>query len=180
MPCRGWSGFTIQKIVDLLKAPKDPGTLMLSLVREETARLTLNLIAGKIIYKKIELDMMPARLALYAFFAMQKKDCPLETESCGNCTDCFIDIQTVFEKQKQITGLYRKVCGTRPVNEMSDSGITALSADNFNSYKSRIKENFQKKFGPYAVKKLEITSVGTRPNTRYGIMMNKSKIEIVY
>lgn len=77
---------------------------MLSLIREETARLTLNLIAGKIIYKKIELDMMPARLALYAFFAMQKKECPLETESCGNCTDCFIDIQTVFEKQEQITG----------------------------------------------------------------------------
>jgi len=60
---------------DLLKEPKDPGTLALSLIKEETSRLTVNLISGKIIYKKIEVDMMPAHLALYAFFAMQKKNC---------------------------------------------------------------------------------------------------------
>lgn len=60
---------------------------------------------GKIIYKGIELDMMPARMALYAFFALQKKNCSLEAENCGNCTECYIDTQTVFEKQVQITDL---------------------------------------------------------------------------
>jgi len=169
-----------QLSADLLKAPKDPGTLLLSLIKEDRSRLVVNLVSKKLVYKGLESDMMPARMALYAFFAMQKKNCTLETENCGNCTDCFIDIQAVFDRQDQITDLYRKVCGTRPVNEMSDSGITALNADNFNSYKSRIKENLQSWFGPYALKELEIASFGTRPNTQYGILMDKARIEIVY
>ena len=169
-----------QLSVDLLKEPKDPGTLMLSLIREETARLTVNLIESKITYKAMEADMMPAHLALYGFFAMQKKSCALETESCGNCTECFLDIQAVFEKQDQVTDLYRRLCGTRPLNEMSDSGITGLVPDNFNSYKSKIKDVFKNNFGPYALRELEIASVGARPNTRYGIMTDKSKIKIVY
>ena len=36
------------------------------------------------------------------------------------------------------------------------------------------------KFGPYALKELEIASAGTRPNTCYGILIDKAKIEIVY
>ncbi|MBW1847780.1 MAG: hypothetical protein JRJ27_11675 [Deltaproteobacteria bacterium] len=35
-------------------------------------------------------------------------------------------------------------------------------------------------FGSYILKDLEIASVGMRPNTRYGILMDKSRIEIVY
>ena len=70
--------------------------------------------------------------------------------------------------------------GTRPVNEMSDTGITGLNADNFNSYKSKIEENFLNRFGPYALKALEIASTGNRPSKRYGILMDKTKIEIVY
>lgn len=169
-----------QLSADLLKEPKAPGTLLLSLIREERSRLVVNLVSRKIIYKGLELDTNPTRLALYAFFAMQKRNCTLETTSCGNCSECFIEIQAVFDRQDQITDLYRKVCGTRPVNEMSDSGITNLNADNFQSYKSRVKEDLQKEFGPYALKELEIASVGTRPNTRYGILMDKAKIEIVY
>ena len=169
-----------QLSADLLKEPKDPGSLLLSLIREDVSRLTVNLITDKIAFKKLELDMMPAHMALYAFFVMQKKNCTQETESCGNCTECFLDIQTVFEKQDQITDLYRKVSGTRPINEMSDYGITGLDKNNFNSYKSKIKENLQRSFGPYALKDLEIASTGTRPNTRYGVLMDKAKIEIVY
>ena len=140
----------------------------------------MNLIAGKITYKEMELDMMPAHMALYAFFAIQKKNCSHDTKHCGNCTECFLDIQAVFEKQKQIADLYKKVCGTRPLNEMSHTGINNLNANNFNSYKSKIKENLQSRFGPYALKELEIASVGTRPNTCYGIHMDKAKLEIVY
>ena len=123
--------------------------------------------------------MMPARLAIYALFAMQKKDCKKETDDCERCTDCFIDIQTVFKKQDQITEFYRKICGARPLEEMSDTGIINLNADNFNMNKSRIKQALLSSFGLYALKDLEIASVGTRPNTRYGIMMDKNKIEIV-
>jgi hypothetical protein len=34
--------------------------------------------------------------------------------------------------------------------------------------------------GPYALKDMEISSEGTRPNIRYGIRMDEGKIEIVY
>ena len=165
---------------DMLREPKDPGTLALSLIREETSRLIVNLISGKIIYKKIEFDMMPAPLALYTFFAMQKKNCLKEVETCGNCIDCFLDIHSIYEKQGQINDLYSKISGSRPLNEMSDTGIINLSSDNFNAYKGKIKRNLLGRFGPYALKELEIASVGSRPNTRYGILIDKTKIEIVY
>ena len=35
-------------------------------------------------------------------------------------------IQSIYQKQDKITRLYKKVCGTRPIGEMSDSGITRL------------------------------------------------------
>lgn len=166
--------------VDMLKTPEDPGTLMLSIVKEGVSRLTVNLISGKIICKGQEMDLQPARMALYAFFVIQKKNCKKDVKTCGSCEDCFIDIQTVFDKQEQITELYGKVSGTRPLEEMSDTGITGLNADNFNSYKSRIKENLLYRFGPYALQDLEIAAIGKRPNKRYGILMDKGKMEIVY
>jgi len=165
---------------DFLKEPKDPGTLALSLIKEETFQLTVNLISGKIVYKKIEHDMMPAHLSLYAFFAMQKKNCLKEVETCGSCIDCFLDIQSIYEKQEQISDLYKRVSGSRLLEEMSDTGITGLSADNFNTYKAKIKSNLLGRFGPYALTELEIASKEKRPNTRYGIMMDRGRIEIVY
>jgi len=78
-----------------------------------------------------------------------------------------------------ITELYKKLCGTRPVEEMSDKGITCLDDRNFNSFKSKIKTNILNKFGPYALKDLEIASIGSRPGMKYGILTDKGKIEIV-
>ncbi len=174
--------FSIRKKLsdDFLKEPKDPATLMLSLIKEEKADLTVNLKICKIIYKTIEQDLMPARMALYAFFIMQKKNCSKRVESCDNCNECFIDMQSVFEKQAEITDIYKKTCGTRPLNEMKDGGITKLDNHNFMMYKSRIKENLLNRYGPHALKNLEIASVGSRPNTRYGIKMDKSAIEVVW
>jgi len=165
---------------DMLKKPSDPATLILSLIKEDECRLTVNLLEGKLVYKTVELDLMPARLALYAFFILQKKNCTKEVNTCGACTDCFLDIQGIYAGQDEITDLYRKLAGSRPLNEMSDTGITNLNVDNFNSYRSKIKGDLLKGFGPYALKELEISSEGTRPNTRYGIRMDKSRIEIVY
>jgi hypothetical protein len=63
---------------------------------------------------------------------------------------------------------------------MSDSDIINMNAENFTMYKSRIRQDLQKVFDHYALKDLEIASTGKRPNTRYGIGMDKGKIEIVY
>ena len=161
---------------DFLKEPKDPATLMLSLIKEEKPGLTVNLKNCKIIYKTLEQDLMPARMALYAFFIMQKKNCSKRVASCDNCNECFIDIQSVFEKQAEITDIYRKICGIRPLDEMKDGGIIKLDNHNFMMYKSRIKKDLLNRYGPYALKNLEIASVGSRPNTCYGIRMDKSAI----
>ena len=98
----------------------------------------------------------------------------------GVGTETQIISQEVYEKQDQITGLYRKISGTRPLGEMSDTGIINLNSNNFNMYKGKIKQDLLSRFGPYALRDLEIASVGSRPNTRYGIRMDRSRIEIVY
>jgi len=75
---------------DLLREPKDPATLMLSLVKETPVSLIIDLVHAKLIYKNLELDLMPARLALYAFFALQKKNCRKQITSCRSCSDCYL------------------------------------------------------------------------------------------
>ncbi|MFZ2634101.1 MAG: CRISPR-associated ring nuclease Csm6 [Desulfosalsimonadaceae bacterium] len=163
-----------------LKEPKDPGTLMLSLIRDPSPGLTVNMISRKIIYKTLELDMMPAHLALYVFFIQRKKDCTKKADACRDCRECFTDWQTLDELKDGITEIYRKICGPRPVDEMSDSGITNLTLENFNSLKSKIKTEILSKFGPYALKDMEIASIGSRPDTRYGILMDKGNIAVIY
>jgi CRISPR-associated protein Csx14 len=165
---------------NLLENPQDPGTLLLSLVREDVAVLTVNLIKRKIIYKTHELDMPPAWMALYAFFIFQKKSCTKNVSSCGDCSDCFQDLPSILERQNEITAFYHRLCKTRPVEEMSDTGIINLTPENFNSYKGKIKSHLRKRFGPYALPFLEISARGTRPNTCYGIQMDKKNIEFVY
>jgi CRISPR-associated protein Csx14 len=163
-----------------LKEPKDPATLMLSLIQDKPPRLTVNLITRKLIYKTLELDMMPAHLALYAFFVMQKKNCDKPMGPCGDCTDCFVDFQCLEKQRHLIADMYRKIGGSRPVDEMSTTGIIGLTLENFNSFKSKIKAELAARFGPYALKDLEIASIGARPDTRYGILMDKTMIEVVY
>ncbi|RLB94190.1 MAG: TIGR02584 family CRISPR-associated protein, partial [Deltaproteobacteria bacterium] len=128
----------------MLTEPRDPATLMLSLVKEKPYRLTVDLSSSKLIYKNVELDMMPAKLAIYAFFALQKKDCKKEATSCRGCTDCFLDIQDIFERQQEIGDLYRKIAGMREFSEMSKSGILGLNAENFNSYKAKIRKDLER------------------------------------
>ena len=164
---------------DLMREPKDPATLMAALVKEEPYSLTVDLPSAKLIYKGIELDMMPARLALYAFFALQKKNCQKPDVSCRGCTDCFLSVTAIFERQDMLTDLYRRMAGTRPLEEMSDSGITSLTAWNFNSYKAKIRKDLERRFGLYALPELSIESVGKRPDTKYGIQIEKEKIRIL-
>lgn len=165
---------------DMLEEPKDPATLMLSLVREEPYHLTIDLPSGKVAFKNLEFDMMPARLALYAFFAMQKKECKKDVNTCRHCTECFLDINGIYDRQEQITELYKKISGRKAPAEMSDSGILNLNAENFNSYKSRIKDDLKKGFGLYAISELAIESVGNRPDTKYGIKIDRDKIRIIF
>jgi CRISPR-associated protein (TIGR02584 family) len=163
----------------MLQEPSDPATLMLSLVREEPPHLVIDLPAFKVTYKKLELDMMPSRMALYAFFALQKKQCQKDRQSCRGCVDCYLTVAEILERQEEIADYYKKMTLQRDFTAMSDSGILALNAENFNSYKSRIRSDLQKAFGRAALREIAIESEGTRPDTRYGLRIDRKRIRLV-
>ncbi|MFH0727036.1 MAG: CRISPR-associated ring nuclease Csm6 [Pseudomonadota bacterium] len=164
---------------EILDHPRDPATLMLSLIRETTERLVVNLNEGKIRYRGAELDLNASRMALYAFFALLKKNCPEPGAVCKTCDRCFLGADEVSSRQTEISALYRRLSGSRPVEEMSKTGILGLDFENFRSYKARIKEDLTRAFGPMALEKLAIASHGKRPNMRYGLRMDKGAIEVV-
>ncbi len=163
----------------MLKKPEPPSALLLSLVREREPELVVDCRNRKLIYRGLEMDMMPARLALYAFFALQKKRSDCATPDCKGCDACLLTLVEILDRLDEIAKLYATVGGTRLQGRMSDSGIMALSAENFNSYKSKIRTDLEKAFGPYELPRLEIASQGQRPDTRYGITMKKDRIKVV-
>ncbi|OPY08166.1 MAG: CRISPR-associated protein (Cas_NE0113) [Syntrophus sp. PtaB.Bin001] len=168
---------------ELLKTPQDPPTLMLSLIREEAPLLTVDLSARKLIYKGRELDMPPTRLALYAFFAGIKKDCLFPDRDCRHCTDCYLSTIAIEEHNDQIAVLYKRIAAFRDfqaMREASNGGILNLDYENFKSYRSHIREDLEKGFGLAASRMLEIAATGKRPDTRYGIPLERERIRLVF
>ena len=164
----------------LLNQPLDPGTLMLSLIQDSSPCLTIVLKDRKLIYKKMEIDFQPTWLALYVFFVMHKKGFACTGECHPECADCYLDIQQIFSHQTMITDIYRQIAGTRPVDEMSQTGITGLNAENFNGYKAKIRKELELRLGPDVLRDVEISSQGRRPNTRYGIQMSRERIVVIF
>jgi CRISPR-associated protein Csx14 len=173
-----------ERIVDdLLKEPQDPPTLMLSVIREEQPSLTVDLPAGKLIFKGRELDMPPTRLALYAFFAGIKKDCRLTDRDCRHCTACYLDTHAIERRNDQIADLYKRIAFSRDFQAMrkaSDGGILNLDEFNFKSYRSHIRRDLEKGFGLAATSLLEIAATGKRPDTHYGIPLERERIRVIH
>lgn len=173
--------FSLRERLDArrLKEPEEPAALMLSLVREKKSELVIDLPGRKVIWKGVEVDMMPAKLAVYAFFAMRKKECSYERHRCGTCDECFMSVTDVLERVQEIASLYRKTGMGRESDEMSDTGIRSLSTENFNSYKAKIRRDLEKGFGAHELKHLEIVSKGKKPGVRYGIPLERGRIRVV-
>ena len=169
-----------QLTYDMLREPKDPATLLLSLIREERPQLVIDLPQRKIVYRGREADMMPSRLALYAFFAMRKKDCVRDNADCRRCTDCYLDMGGVLAEQERITDIYRRMVPNRDFEAMSDSGILGLTKENFNSYKSKIGEILKQGFGLGALPEIVIDSTGVKPDTRYGLKIDRDQIRVIF
>jgi CRISPR-associated protein (TIGR02584 family) len=157
-----------------LETPHPPATLMSTLVKDPQPILVVDLSACVLRYRQMEVDLTPAQMALYVFFVRRRIDCPTATHTKG-CPHCFISVNTLYEHQAELTDIYRGICGTRPIEEMSDTGITALSQENFNSYKSKIRSRILRGLGLQAMTPLAIQSVDTRPK-RYGIVIDKAQI----
>lgn len=173
--------FSLRERLDArrLKEPEEPAALMLSLVREKKSELVIDLPGHKVVWKGVEVDMMPARLAVYAFFAMRKKECCCDRAACGKCDECFMSLAEVLDRVQEIASLYRKTGMGRESEEMSDTGIRSLSMENFNSYKAKIRRDLEKGFGGHELKHLEILSRGKKPGVRYGIPLERGRIRVV-
>jgi CRISPR-associated protein Csx14 len=163
-----------------LKQAETPASLMLSLVREKRGELIIDLKGRKVSWKGRELDMMPARMAIYAFFAFQKKNAACPEQSCHGCRECTAPINTILDQDCNIAKLYRKhIAPYRDHEGMSDSGIQGLTAENFNSYRNKINRDLETAFGPTESRHIQISSHGKRPGVRYGIALESERIRIV-
>ncbi|HPD60526.1 MAG TPA: hypothetical protein PKV48_02030 [Thermodesulfobacteriota bacterium] len=88
-------------------------------------------------------------------------------------------MQDILNQAQDIADLYRKLAGNRPFEEMSDTGILSLSKQNFQSFKSKIRKDLERGFGLYPVSELAIESSGKKPDTRYGIKIDKERMRII-
>jgi CRISPR-associated protein Csx14 len=168
--------------ISLRAAPQDcktdrvrtPAELFRYLVRDKKQTLIIDLRQGKIFYKKMTLSMMPSRLALYAFLVMQKQQCCLLTQNCRNCTACYLDYLQISDAQKSITNIYRQLGGVTEAR-----GICDLEIEELRTYVSKIRKDIQKAFGAQAADILAVAAVGKRPETRYGIPMERERIKLI-
>jgi CRISPR-associated protein Csx14 len=161
---------------ELLDQPRPPAELMQALIRDAPQIFIVNLAEGKLILGHQELDMHPTRLALYGFFAERKKECRLD-RPCAGCDQCFLEAAEILSSSA-IARMYKRIPGSRLIDEMSDSGIRALTRENFQSYKSKIRRDLLTAFGQGRIADLEISAIGTRPDTRYGIRLDRNRIRM--
>jgi len=159
----------------------DPAELLMSAYRDEKPKLIIDLRESKIILMGRELDISPSNLAVYSFFALIKTNCDRQDISCLNCNECFIEVTDILKRNSEIAALYEKIIKNKSLSayqQNQSSGVTNLDMDNFNSYRSKINSLLQKNYGQSMINDIEIVSIGTRPNTRYGIRIERSLIDI--
>ncbi len=164
----------------LLKRPEDPATMMLSLVRETRNELVVDLDSRTVAWKGFQLDLRPSHLAVYAFFGLRKKEMRCTRDHCRGCSECAASFEDIVSAQGEITRLYQRITRGGPAFSTSDSGILALSKENFNSYRTKINKEIEGRFGACDARSLHIASVGPRPGVRYVIPLDRSSIRIVH
>ncbi|MDY6822380.1 MAG: CRISPR-associated ring nuclease Csm6 [Thermodesulfobacteriota bacterium] len=162
---------------DYLEKPEAPGDLILSAFSRQTQPdLIIDFAQRKIAYGRLELDLMPAHFALYAFFAGLKINCPDNKNTCDDCRNCFLETRDILTHQPPITAIYHQACPGASHREMSTTGITCLTTENFNAYKSKINRQIREKFGPHTAALLEITAIGRKPDKRHGLPIDRTRI----
>ena len=164
----------------LLQKAEMPSSLMMSLVQEEKPSLTIDLKGKKVIWKSRETDLPPALLALYAFFAEQKKAAPCRQTDCSGCSQCYLDLPQILaaDNLARIADLYQRIRPDCDVLSMSDTGISSLSAENFNSTRSKLNKRLEEAFGAYEKDSIHLARQGEKPGVRYGLVLSRERITL--
>jgi len=159
----------------VLRGPEAPATLMLSAVREKTHELVVNLKEGKISWKGVELDLPPSLMALYALLTLHKQEAYCSKTCRRECVDCYLNVDQILARQSDMTRIYQRLTSREPVK----SGATALDVEHIVQYRSKINRAIRTTYGEYEARCLQICSVGERPDTRYGIGLERGLIRVV-
>ena len=164
----------------LLQQPEMPSSLMMSLVQEEKPVLSIDLKARKISWKNREADLPPVLLALYAFFAEQKKTANCRQIDCPGCHHCTLDLPLILatDNLARIADIYQRIRPDCDVHSMSDTGISSLSAENFNSTRSKLNKKLEEVFGAYEKNIIQLARQGSPPGVRYGLVLSNKLITL--
>ncbi|MCF8030547.1 MAG: hypothetical protein K9K39_06600, partial [Desulfohalobiaceae bacterium] len=162
---------------DMLQTVQDPASLLMSLVREDRVDLTVDLRAGKLVWRGVEADLPPARLALYAFFALRKKEADCEREHCRDCQECALgyddldtaDLNRIARLHEQVADRHRE----------DARGVRGLEREELTQYRSKINRELLRSFGPHEAGLLQLNSIGGRNQTRYFLPLDRSRIRVV-
>lgn len=160
-----------------LQRPEAPADLLASLVREPRPELTIDLHQGKVCWKKLECDIPASYLALYAFFAVVKKEAACEQAECAGCHACFLTYGEISEQKGRIADLYRRIVPQKDFAAMSKTGILNLDEENLRSNKKKLHDALERGLGTIDLPLLDIVAHG-RPK-RFGIALGKERIRIV-
>jgi hypothetical protein len=94
---------------------------------------------------------------------MLKKEPNCLKKACPGCPACTRSYEEITAGQADISRIYQRITAGGPESALSDSGITSLSKENFNSYRAKINASIEKRFGAQDHKRLLIASQGRRP-----------------
>ncbi|MFK5926410.1 MAG: CRISPR-associated ring nuclease Csm6 [Desulfuromusa sp.] len=164
----------------LLQQPETPSSLMMSLVQEKKPVLAINLKERTIIWKNRETDLSPVLLALYAFFAEHKKGAECQHADCPGCQHCTLNLPEILSSDNldRIATLYQRIRPGCDIRSMSDTGISSLSAENFNSTRSKLNKRLEEAFGAYEKKIIQLAGQGSKPGVRYGLILSKNQLTL--
>lgn len=163
----------------MLQSPEEPSSLLMSLVREQEGRLVINLEERKVVWKGVEADMAPARLALYAFFALRKKEAECGMEDCRGCRDCAIGYDDLRQQDLERIARIHDSVADRHREDTLHSGIRSLERETLSQYRSKINHDLFRAFGPYEADVLKLESLGERNERRYHLSVDRSRIRVV-
>lgn len=163
----------------MLQAPNTPDTLLDSIIREKRPAMILDLPACMVRWNGKALKLPPAHLALYAWLAQVKKRHTCGRAMCMQCKACFCSLPDILDQRGEVGGIYQQIQRNRVQEHMSDTGIMALSHDNFLSFRAKINRRLHDGFGPYDAKTLQIEATGPRGEKRYGIPLVREQLHLL-
>lgn len=164
---------------EFLQTPMEPAELISSLIKDDSLFLVCDLNHCKLHFKNLECDLRPSLMALYAFFLGVKQKSTCCSGVCAGCNECFLSIAEILERRSEIADIYSRITTLNACSEMSSTGITSISEENFKSYKSKIRSRLQSAFGSYVLPKLEVSCIAQRPVSRYGVALPRKHLVLL-